>query len=143
MSDDNNNLATLETGIDTISSIMNSVPSVEDDSSNYLHEMSSLRDEFFSRIPKSSQQECVRSVWSELWAKSMLAWWAFTNENQAYLSLEQLFEIEHIYAKNRQDTDGVLIDRKNIENKSTPWIDDLFPPNENSLLGKNNNNEYL
>lgn len=75
MPDDNNNdnLKTLETGSDTISSIMNSVPSVEDDSSNYLHEMSSLRDEFFSRIPESSQQECVRSVWGELWAKSMLA----------------------------------------------------------------------
>ncbi|MBQ7733471.1 MAG: bifunctional (p)ppGpp synthetase/guanosine-3',5'-bis(diphosphate) 3'-pyrophosphohydrolase [Synergistaceae bacterium] len=32
-----------------------------------------MRDEFFSRIPESSQKECVRSVWSELWAKSMLA----------------------------------------------------------------------
>ena len=47
--------------------------------------------------------------------KSMLAWWAFTNEQQAYLSLDQLFEIEHIYAKNRQDTDSSLIDRKNLE----------------------------
>ena len=47
--------------------------------------------------------------------KSMLAWWAFTNEQQAYLSLEQPFEIEHIYAKNRQDVDGNLIDRRNIE----------------------------
>ena len=47
--------------------------------------------------------------------KSMLAWWAFTNEQQAYLSLDQLFEIEHIYAKNRQDTDSSLVDRKNLE----------------------------
>lgn len=47
--------------------------------------------------------------------KSMLAWWAFTNEQQEYLSLEQSFEIEHIYAKNRQDVDGNLIDRRNIE----------------------------
>lgn len=47
--------------------------------------------------------------------KSMLAWWAFTNPNQAYLSLDQLFEIEHIYAKNRQDTDSGLIDKKNLE----------------------------
>ena len=47
--------------------------------------------------------------------KSMLAWWAFTNEQQAYLSLDQLFEIEHIYAKNRQDTDSGLIDKKNLE----------------------------
>lgn len=47
--------------------------------------------------------------------KSMLAWWAFNNQNQAYLSLDQLFEIEHIYAKNRQDTDGGLVDKKNLE----------------------------
>jgi hypothetical protein len=30
-----------------------------------------------------------------------------------------------------------------IWNNLTPWIDDIFPPNENSLLGKNNNDEYL
>ena len=47
--------------------------------------------------------------------KSMLAWWAFNNEQQAYLSLDQLFEIEHIYAKNRQDTDSGLFDKKNLE----------------------------
>lgn len=47
--------------------------------------------------------------------KSMLAWWAFTNKQQAYLSLEQPFEIEHIYAKNRQDIEGGLNDKKNIE----------------------------
>lgn len=47
--------------------------------------------------------------------KSMLAWWAFTNEQQAYLSLEQPFEIEHIYARNRQDVDGGLNDKRNIE----------------------------
>ena len=47
--------------------------------------------------------------------KSMLAWWAFNNEEQEYLSLEQQFEIEHIYAKNRQDIDGTLNDKRNIE----------------------------
>ena len=30
-----------------------------------------------------------------------------------------------------------------IENTKIPWIDDIFPPKETSLLGKNNNNEYL
>ena len=30
-----------------------------------------------------------------------------------------------------------------IWNNLTPWIDDIFHPNENSLLGKNNNDEYL
>ena len=47
--------------------------------------------------------------------KSMLAWWAFSNENQAYLNLNQPFDIEHIYAKNRQETDSMLIDKKNLE----------------------------
>lgn len=47
--------------------------------------------------------------------KSMLAWWAFNNEQQVYLPLEQQFEIEHIYAKNRQDTYGGLKDKRNIE----------------------------
>ena len=47
--------------------------------------------------------------------KSMLAWWAFNNEKQVYLSLNQQFDIEHIYAKNRQDTDSLLIDNKNLE----------------------------
>ena len=32
---------------------------------------------------------------------------------------------------------------QNIQNKLIPFIDDIFPPNENSLLGKNNNDEYL
>ena len=30
-----------------------------------------------------------------------------------------------------------------IENSTIPWMDDIFPPKETSLLGKNNNNEYL
>lgn len=47
--------------------------------------------------------------------KSMLAWWAFNNEEQLYLPLTQQFDIEHIYAKNRQDTDSLLIDNKNLE----------------------------
>lgn len=47
--------------------------------------------------------------------KSMLAWWAFNNEKQVYLPLNQQFDIEHIYAKNRQDTDSLLIDNKNLE----------------------------
>ncbi|MBQ7594445.1 MAG: bifunctional (p)ppGpp synthetase/guanosine-3',5'-bis(diphosphate) 3'-pyrophosphohydrolase [Synergistaceae bacterium] len=35
--------------------------------------MYALRDEFFLKIPPASQQECVRSLWQELWAKSMLS----------------------------------------------------------------------
>ena len=40
--------------------------------------------------------------------KAMLAWWAFQNEKQELLSLETVFEIEHIYAKNRQDKEKTL-----------------------------------
>ena len=56
---------------ETFSSIISSVPSI-DNSSNYLHDMYSLRDEFYSRIPENCKKECVRSIWQELWAKSML-----------------------------------------------------------------------
>ena len=66
------NPETLETGSETFSSILNSVPSI-DNSSDFLHEMSSLRDEYFLRIPANSQKECVRSVWQELWNKAMMS----------------------------------------------------------------------
>ncbi|MBR0149879.1 MAG: bifunctional (p)ppGpp synthetase/guanosine-3',5'-bis(diphosphate) 3'-pyrophosphohydrolase [Synergistaceae bacterium] len=65
-------LDTLETGRETFSSIINSIPSI-DTSSNYLRDMYSLRDEFFAKIPEESQIEIVRSVWHELWGKAMLA----------------------------------------------------------------------
>lgn len=47
--------------------------------------------------------------------KSMLAWWAFNNSNQQLIPITDLFEIEHIYAKNRQENERGLIDRKNID----------------------------
>jgi len=62
----------LEIGGQTFSSIMNSIPSI-DNSSNFLHDMYALRDEFFSQIPENSKKECVRTVWQELWGKSMLS----------------------------------------------------------------------
>ena len=61
----------LETGSQTFSSIINSIPSI-DNSSNFLHDMYALRDEFFSKIPEISKTESVRTVWQELWGKSML-----------------------------------------------------------------------
>ena len=39
--------------------------------------------------------------------KSMLAWWAFQNEQQELLPLETKFEIEHIYARNRVNKDNI------------------------------------
>lgn len=47
--------------------------------------------------------------------KSMLAWWAFQDNNQKLLSLETVLEIEHIYARNRYDKDKSLEDVKNLE----------------------------
>ncbi len=69
---DENKIESLETGGQTFSSIMNSVPSL-DNSSNFLRDMYALRDEFFEQIPENSKQECVRTVWQELWGKSMLS----------------------------------------------------------------------
>ena len=63
---------TLESGVETFSSIINSVPSI-DNSSNYLRDMYTLRDEFFDQIPENSKTEGVRDVWQELWAKAMLS----------------------------------------------------------------------
>lgn len=47
--------------------------------------------------------------------RSMLAWWAFTDDSQPFLSLETVLEIEHIYAKNRYENEGNLGDAKNVE----------------------------
>lgn len=40
--------------------------------------------------------------------KSMLAWWAFQDDEQELMSLETSLEIEHIYARNRYDKDKSL-----------------------------------
>ncbi len=47
--------------------------------------------------------------------RSMLTWWAFTDDRQELLSLETIFEIEHIYARNRQEKEKSLQDPKNLE----------------------------
>lgn len=47
--------------------------------------------------------------------KSMLAWWAFNNEKQQLISLENVFEIEHIYAKKRQENEKTLSDDKLLD----------------------------
>lgn len=47
--------------------------------------------------------------------KSMLTWWAFENPEQGYLPLETIIEIEHIYARNRQDKEHSLTNAKNLE----------------------------
>ena len=47
--------------------------------------------------------------------KSMLAWWAFQDDDQELFPLETVLEIEHIYARNRHDKDKSLTDVKNLE----------------------------
>lgn len=47
--------------------------------------------------------------------KSMLTWWAFENENQKVVSLERPIEIEHIFARNRQENERSLTNPKNLE----------------------------
>lgn len=38
--------------------------------------------------------------------KAMIAWWAYQNDKQPLLSLETTFEIEHIYARNRNEKEN-------------------------------------
>ncbi|WP_312195037.1 MULTISPECIES: DUF262 domain-containing protein [Epilithonimonas] len=47
--------------------------------------------------------------------KSMLTWWAFTEKEQALPLLNTIFEIEHIFAKKRQENDKSLTNVKNLE----------------------------
>jgi hypothetical protein len=47
--------------------------------------------------------------------RSMLTWWAFYNNEQTLPKIETVFEIEHIFSKNRQKIDKSLIDIKNLE----------------------------
>ena len=47
--------------------------------------------------------------------KSMLAWWAFTDDKQEVPSLDSTFEIEHIFARNRQEKECSLKKEKNLE----------------------------
>lgn len=46
--------------------------------------------------------------------KSMLAWWAYNDENQPLLGLDEKFDIEHIYARRRAVKDG-NISEKSLE----------------------------
>ena len=45
----------------------------------------------------------------------MITWWAFQDVKQPLLSLETIFEIEHIYAKNRHEKEGSLTNPSNVE----------------------------
>ena len=47
--------------------------------------------------------------------KAMIAWWAYQSDKQQLLSLETVFEIEHIYARNRFDKEHSLTNPNNVE----------------------------
>ena len=47
--------------------------------------------------------------------KAMLAWWAFQDEHQELLSLETVIEIEHIFARSRQDKEKSLTNPRSLE----------------------------
>ena len=47
--------------------------------------------------------------------KSMLVWWAFQDSKQELLSIETLFETEHIYARKRQENEQALSNPRNLE----------------------------
>lgn len=47
--------------------------------------------------------------------KSVLTWWAYQNQTQELLSLESVFEIEHIYARSRYEKEHALSNPKIIE----------------------------
>lgn len=47
--------------------------------------------------------------------KAMAAWWAYQDEEQELISLETVFEIEHIYSRSRQDKEHKLEDPRNLE----------------------------
>lgn len=47
--------------------------------------------------------------------KAMLAWWAFQDDRQELIPLETILEIEHIYARSRQDKEHSLTDARSME----------------------------
>lgn len=47
--------------------------------------------------------------------KSMLTWWAFSDDAQKLLDIETKLEIEHIYAKKRDEVENAIKDKGNLE----------------------------
>lgn len=47
--------------------------------------------------------------------KSMLTWWAYNDEHQQLLDAETKVEIEHIYAKKRDEVENGIEDKNNLE----------------------------
>ncbi|MBQ9433684.1 MAG: bifunctional (p)ppGpp synthetase/guanosine-3',5'-bis(diphosphate) 3'-pyrophosphohydrolase [Synergistaceae bacterium] len=84
---------------------MSSVPSI-DESTNFLTEMYALRDEYFSRIPEQCQQECVRTVWQQLWSRAMLS---LTPEQMKQLGEAFVYAAEAHKDQRRKSGDPYII----------------------------------
>lgn len=52
---------------------------------------------------------------SRVITKSMLTWWAFQDDKQVLIPLSSVLEIEHIFARNRQDKERSLVNTENLE----------------------------
>ena len=89
-----------------ISSIMNTLPSLEDNSANYIRDMAKLRDYFFSKIPECEQTETVRTVWQNLWAKAMIT---LTPEQMNKLGGAFVFAAEAHKDQKRKSGDPYII----------------------------------
>ncbi|MBP3709965.1 MAG: DUF262 domain-containing protein [Treponema sp.] len=85
--------------------MVNVIEGREPNFSEYLFE----KDRLMSML-KNYQFSNIRPI-----TKSMLAWWAFNDEHQELLSIELSLEIEHIFARNRQEIENALSDKKNLE----------------------------
>ena len=71
--------------------------------------------------------------------KSMLTFWAFSNNNQKLINLDEEFQIEHIFAKRRYEKHGGLSESKLIEklgNKSLLEADINSPASDCSFSDK-------
>ena len=47
--------------------------------------------------------------------KSILAWWAYSNQEQELMPIEANLEIEHIYSKKRQENENSLKEKSSLE----------------------------
>ena len=47
--------------------------------------------------------------------KSMLAWWVYNDEKQQLIPFDVALEIEHVFSRKRQENEGCLTDKNNLE----------------------------
>lgn len=72
--------------------------------------------------------------------RSMLTWWAFNDNNQELPALNLNFDIEHIFARKRQENDKTLTNTKNLESLGNKVLleDNLSSTYKCNFLGADN-----